>query len=228
MSSDPSKGQMESAPGQSELAETSERGRLIVVSAPSGAGKSTIIETVLPRIERLRFSVSYTTRSARLTEVEGEDYHFVSESEFTAMINRGEFAEWAKVHGNLYGTALSSIDDALANGDDIILDIDVQGADQIRRRVTDSFTVFVLPPSIQALEARLSKRNQNTSDDFQFRIANAAREVLRYEQFDYVIINDDLELAARTLEGIIRAERHRPSRMKARAQEIIETFGGNT
>ncbi|MGH9823396.1 MAG: guanylate kinase [Blastocatellia bacterium] len=228
MSSDlPKDRPTENEASQSGQREYLERGRLIVVSAPSGAGKSTIIEAVLPRIERLRFSVSYTTRRARGAEVDGVDYHFVSESDFTAMIGRGEFAEWARVHGNLYGTSLSCIDEATANGDDFILDIDVQGADQIRKRVVDSVTIFVLPPSSAALEARLSKRNQNTGDDFQFRLANASREVLRYEQFDYAIINDDLEHAAETLETIIMAERQRPARLRVRAQEIIMTFGGN-
>jgi guanylate kinase len=197
---------------------------LIVVSAASGAGKSSLIERVLTRVAHLHYSISYTTRQARGPERDGVDYHFVSEPEFLAMRERGEFLECASVHGHLYGTRASTIENERAAGHDVILDIDVQGAEQIREKMAEAVSVFVLPPSKQVLVARLSRRNLNTPADLARRLGNAATEVLKFDRFDYVIINDELERASAALESIILAERNRPPRQKAWIESIIETF----
>jgi guanylate kinase len=202
------------------------RGGLIVVSAPSGAGKSSLIDRVLTRLPDLQYSISYTTRQARGSERDGVDYHFISEQEFLTMQERGEFIEWARVHGHLYGTRAAAIESERAAGHDVILDIDVQGAEQIREKMAEAITVFVLPPSRQVLVARLSQRNLNTADDLGRRLANASNEVRKFDRFDYVIVNDDLERASAALESIIVAERSRPPRQKERIESIITTFRG--
>ena len=220
MSSDP--------PVQTEriAAGPAERGNLIVVSAPSGAGKSSLAERVLKRVEDLRFSISYTTRELRGNEQHGVDYYFVSEDEFREMRERDEFLECAEVHGHLYGTHLRSVEEMLAQGLDVILDIDVQGAEQVRRRVPEAILIFILPPSREVLEARLRARNLNEPADVARRLRNAAIEVQLYERFDYVVLNDDLDRALARLEAIIIAERCRPERNRNRIESIIATFGG--
>ena len=206
--------------------ERPDSGNLIVVSAPSGAGKSTLVRRALDSDPLLRFSVSYTTRKARGSEHNGVDYYFVSENEFAAMQDRGEFLESARVHGFLYGTKRELIEQTLAAGHDAILDIDVQGAAQIRRSLPAAITVFILPPSRQVLQSRLESRNLNEPSDIERRIRNAAEEVRTYNDFDYVIVNDDLERAAAALLALIVGERHRPGRQRNVAQAIIDTFGG--
>jgi guanylate kinase len=206
---------------------SSERGNLIVVSAPSGAGKSSLAQRALNRIEGLKFSVSYTTREPRGEEKDGVDYHFVSEDEFRAMQARTEFLESAEVHGYLYGTHRAAVDELLAQGLDVILDIDVQGAEQVRQRVPEAITVFILPPSREILEARLRSRNLNEPSDLERRLSNAADEVRLYEKFHYVIVNDDLDRALASLEAIITAERCRLSRQVTYVESILNTFGGD-
>jgi guanylate kinase len=203
-----------------------DRGNLIVVSAPSGAGKTSLAERVLKRLPDLRFSISYTTRAQRGSEQNGVDYYFVSESEFEAMQGRGEFLESAEVHGHLYGTHEKQVEDLLAEGFDVMLDIDVQGAEQVRGRMPDAILLFVLPPSREILESRLLTRNLNEPGDIERRLRNGAREVQLYERFDYVIVNDDLDRALAQLEAIIIAERCRPGRQSNRIESIIATFGG--
>jgi guanylate kinase len=203
-----------------------ERGNLIVVSAPSGAGKSSLAERLLKRVSNLRFSISYTTREARGAEQHGVDYYFVSEDEFRAMRERREFLECAEVHGHLYGSHERSVEEMLAGGFDVMLDIDVQGAEQIRRRVQGAISIFILPPSREILEARLRARNLNEPDDVERRLRNAGIEVQLYERFDYVVVNDDLDRALAQLEAIIIAERCRPDRQRNRIETIITTFGG--
>jgi guanylate kinase len=203
-----------------------ERGGLIVVSAPSGAGKSSLVHRALERVEGLRFSVSYTTRPPRAGEQDGVHYRFVGAEEFTARRERDEFLEWAEVHGNFYGTHRGAIEEILAGGFDAILDIDVQGAEQIRHSETEATTVFILPPSQGVLESRLRLRNMNTGDDLERRLRGAAIEVQLYSLFDYVIVNDDLDRATAQLEAIIAAERQRPQRNRNRIERIIETFEG--
>lgn len=203
-----------------------ERGILIVVSAPSGAGKSSLAERVLKLVSNLKFSISYTTREPRGTEQNGVDYYFVSQNEFESMQERREFLECAEVHGYLYGTHEKAVEEVLVTGCDVMLDIDVQGAEQVRRRVPDAILVFILPPSREILEARLRARNLNVPADSERRMRNAGIEVQLYERFDYVIVNDDLDRALTELEAIIIAERCRPDRQGNRIESIINTFGG--
>lgn len=217
---------MSSESAKSDAQHHVERGTLIVVSAPSGAGKSSLAERCLKRVENLKFSISYTTREPRGTEQNGVDYYFVSENEFESMQERREFLECAEVHGHLYGTHEKAVDDMLAMGFDVMLDIDVQGAEQVRRRVPDAISVFILPPSREILDARLQARNLNVPSDSERRMRNAGIEVQLYERFDYVIVNDDLDRALAELEAIIIAERCRPDRQRNRIESIITTFGG--
>ncbi|HJQ69615.1 MAG TPA: guanylate kinase [Blastocatellia bacterium] len=203
------------------------RGTLIVVSAPSGAGKSSLVEGALKRLDRLKYSVSYTTRKARGEERDGVEYYFIGEEEFLAMRERGEFLESAEVHGYLYGTQRATIERILAEGSDVILDLDVQGAAQIVRQMPEAVTVFVLPPSREILESRLRMRNLNDPEDLELRLKNASREVSEYRNFKYVIVNDDLERATRELEAVIIAERHLLGRQQQLVKPIIDSFGGN-
>ena len=206
----------------------SERGTLIVVSAPSGAGKSSLAERVLKRVGDLRFSISYTTREPRGSEQNGVDYCFVSEDEFNAMRERDEFLECAEVHGHLYGTHEKPVEELLSQGFDVMLDIDVQGAEQVRRRVPEAILVFILPPSCEVLQTRLRARNLNAPADIERRLRNAAIEVQLYARFDYVVVNDNLDRALAQLEAIIIAERGRPDRQRNRIESVIATFGGES
>jgi len=203
-----------------------ERGTLIVVSAPSGAGKSSLVERAMKRLGRLRYSISYTTRPPRGPERHGVDYFFVDETTFMEMRERGEFIESACVHGYYYGTHRATIEQMLAEGYDVIMDIDVQGAAQMRERMPEAVSVFVLPPSKKVLEARLRRRNLNAPEDLARRLANAAAEVRLYERFDYVIINDDRDRSFGALKAIIVAERRRPFRQRNKIRSILDTFGG--
>jgi len=209
-------------------ASQAERGTLIVVSAPSGAGKSSLAERVLKRLGDLRFSISYTTRGPRGSERDGVDYHFVSEDEFLAMRDRNEFLECAEVHGFRYGTHAKPVEELLSKGLDVMLDIDVQGAEEVRRRAPEAILVFIMPPSCEVLEARLRARNLNAPDDIERRLRNASIEVQLYERFDYVVLNDDLDRALAQLEAIIIAERCRPDRQRNRIEAVIDTFGGES
>lgn len=204
------------------------RGMLVVVSAPSGAGKSSLVERVLGRVERLRYSVSWTTRAARSRETEGIDYHFVSRDEFETMREGGGFLEWAEVHGHFYGTPRGRVEAALDEGSDLILDIDVQGAAQVRRAIAEAVSIFIMPPDRRVLETRLRSRDQNPPREIERRLRNAAVEIRSAEEFDYIIVNSDLDRAASALEAIILAERQRWRRMKQVTLSIIETFGGES
>lgn len=215
------------SPGsRTEPVTPAERGNLIVVSAPSGAGKSSLAERVLKRVEDLRFSISYTTREPRGSEQHGTNYYFVSEAEFLAMRERDEFLECAKVHGHLYGTHEKAVEEMVSQGFDVMLDIDVQGAEQVRRRVPEAILIFILPPSREVLEARIRARKLNAPGDIKRRLRNAGIEVQLYERFDHVVVNDDLDRALAELEAIIVAERCRPERQRNRIESIIATFGG--
>lgn len=204
------------------------KGNLIVVSAPSGAGKSSLVQKVLGRIEGLRYSISWTTRPARGAEQQEIDYFFVSPEEFEAMREQDGFLEHAVVHGYLYGTPIRWVRKVLSRGEDVVLDIDVQGARQIRSRMPEAVTVFVLPPNRAELEARLRSRNQNNEDDLQRRLSNSRSEVLEFQDFRYMIVNEDLERASSALEAIIIAERHRSQRLQETARRIVDTFGGES
>ncbi|HVG20542.1 MAG TPA: guanylate kinase [Blastocatellia bacterium] len=203
-----------------------ERGNLIVVSAPSGAGKSSLVQRALKKVTRLKYSISYTTRTPRGAEEHGVDYFFVSEADFLRMRERGEFLESAEVHGYFYGTHRATVEAMLDKGFDVILDIDVQGAEQILLHMPESVTVFIMPPTKKILESRLRARNLNAPDDLERRLRNATAEVRLYDRFDYVIINEIRDRAFGWLKAIIIAERRRPGRQKKRLQSIIATFGG--
>jgi len=200
-------------------------GNLIIVSAPSGAGKTTLVGEVLKRDRCIKPSVSYTSRAPRNQEQNGVDYHFVSRQEFRTMVECGDFLEWAEVHGNLYGTSRRMVEQLLGAGNDVILTIDVQGAAQARNLFPDAVSVFVMPPSYQILLERLDTRGANHSDDLKLRLNNAIRELAQFTNFDYLIINDDLDQATDELAAIVLAERSRCDRRRQIAEQIIKTFG---
>ncbi len=185
------------------------KGNLIVVSAPSGAGKTTLCNAILKSLDRISFSVSYTTRKPRKGEVEGVDYYFVDEKRFRQMIDRGEFAEWAVVHGNFYGTSRKVIDDLIERNIDVLLDIDIQGARQIKSLYPDAILVFIMPPSFEELKKRLLLRG---AENLEGRLKRAFEEIREYSFYDYVIINDNLERAVSDLRAIVVSERLRVKR----------------
>jgi guanylate kinase len=185
----------------------------VVLAAPSGAGKTTLARRLRERRDDVVFSVSATTRAPREGERDGVDYHFVPEPEFRRMIAAGELIEWAEVHGRLYGTPLSNVREAQARGEFLILDIDVQGAAQIRERVPEAVHVFILPPSGEELCRRLSGRGSEDAAARRRRLGNARDEIHRAGSFDYLVVNDDLERAVDAIEGVLMAEAHRVARM---------------
>ncbi len=184
----------------------------IVLSAPSGAGKTTIARALVEGTEDVVFSVSATTRPARDHEMDGVDYHFLSEQDFQAMIEADEFVEWAEVHGHLYGTSRKAVEEALDDGRFLILDIDVQGALQIRQRVADAVLVFVLPPSADVLVERLRERGTEGEDTVTRRIENARGELEQASQFDYIVVNENLDQAVDEVRGIVLAQGRRTDR----------------
>jgi len=200
--------------------DTNRRGTLVVVSAPSGAGKSTLCHEVRLRVPDLYYSVSYTTRSPRPGEVHGTDFYFVDEPTFTAMRERGEFAEWASVHGHWYGTPAAALEDALARGLDILLDIDTQGARQLRERYPEAVSVFIMAPSLAELEARLRERKSDAAGEIARRLNRAREEIAAWRQYDYLIINRDVKEAVDQLATIIQAERCRTSRLTLRLPDM--------
>jgi len=200
------------------------RGSVIVISAPSGAGKTTLVKRLLASFPDLAFSVSYTTRGQRPEEVEGRDYFFVSRPRFEGMVERGEFVEWAEVVGQLYGTARPVIEGAQAAGRDILLDIDVQGHAQVKQRLPGSVSVFVLPPSFEELERRLRCRGLDSEPDIQRRLQAARREVPRWPEYDYLIVNDLLAVATQELAAVVTAARLCRASQEVRAREIEKTF----
>jgi guanylate kinase len=187
------------------------RGRLFVIAAPSGAGKTSLVRALMEREPALRFSISYTTRPPRPTEIDGRDYFFVSQDEFAAMDERGEFLEHARVFDNRYGTARSPVEASLASGQDLILEIDWQGARQIRRTLPESRTIFLLPPSRAELERRLRGRGTDAEDVIQRRLRDAATDMSHWSEFDYVVVNDDFARALADLREIVGG-RGEPSR----------------
>ena len=197
------------------------QGLLFVVTAPSGAGKTSLINAVLAEDSRLRLSVSYTTRPPRPSEQNGREYHFVDDATFMAMLERGEFLESAEVHGHRYGTSQKAIDGTLDGGRDLVLEIDWQGALQVRRLHPECVRVFVLPPSLNELEKRLRARGQDSDEVIARRMAAAKDEIAHAPESDYVIINKDFENAKRDLLAIFRAERLKTERKLAQAGEFF-------
>ena len=196
-------------------------GNLFVISAPSGAGKSTLVNALLARDPQLRLSISFTTRSPRPGEVDGRDYRFVDTQTFEAMLERGEFLESAEVHGNHYGTSQKWIDEIRAQEYDIVLEIDWQGAQQVRRLYPETVTVFILPPSMAELERRLRSRGKDSEKVIQRRLANAAEEIGHVAEFDYVIINNEFGEAGNDLAAVVRTTRLTLAQQSARHPELF-------
>lgn len=192
----------------------------VVLAAPSGAGKTTIARALVDRWPEFVFSVSVTTRHARRGEREGVDYRFVSRPAFEAMIEGGELCEWAEVHGEFYGTPEANLLEAAGRGEHVVLDIDVQGARQIRERVPEAVLVFVFPPSAESLVARLTRRSTEDSGQMARRLRNAVTELDVAREFDYVVVNDELDGAVRQIRELVRAESHRPSRARDFEQDV--------
>jgi guanylate kinase len=200
------------------------RGLLFIVSAPSGAGKTTLVERLVEQLPNLRMSRSYTSRPARQGETSGVDYNFVERSRFEAMAAAGEFLEWAEVFGNVYGTCAEDTDRMLAAGDDVVLVIDVQGARKVRARGLETRTVFVMPPSFEVLEQRLRGRSKDSEAAIQRRLQVARDEVAAFTEYDFVVVNDGLAAAVDRLRGIVVSERARLQRMQREAETIVRTF----
>ncbi|MCX7634170.1 MAG: guanylate kinase [Syntrophales bacterium] len=200
-----------------------QRGIYIVVSAPSGTGKTSICRQVLARCPNLRFSVSHTTRPARRGEVHGRDYHFVTEGEFRAMVARDEFVEWTENYGHLYGTSFRAMEDLLSQGFDVIVDVEPGGAQAIRDRYPGGVFVFILPPSLTELRNRLSRRGGESPSAIEQRFAKAREEIGAYWRYDYIIINDELPQAVSDLYAIYTAETMRTARMTEYVQKLIKS-----
>jgi guanylate kinase len=180
---------------------------VFIISAPSGSGKSTLVNRLMASDQNLIFSVSYTTREPRGAEVDGHQYHFISRAEFEARIANGEFLEHAEVFGNYYGTHRGILERGQAEGKDVVLDIDVQGARQLKEKIPGAVSVFILAPSRDELAKRLRARSEDSEDVIRRRLAGAAREIQDYRLYDYVLVNDDLDLASARLQAIVEAER---------------------
>lgn len=199
-------------------------GNLIIVSAPSGAGKTTLVTEILRHDAQIRPSISFTSRAPRPGEIDGVHYHFVTLERFQHLMEEGELLEWALVHGNYYGTGRRAIDDLRQAGFDVVLTIDVQGERQVRQAFPDAITVFILPPSYQVLVERIGGRGDVEESEFRLRLRNALGEVAQYRRFDFVVVNDLLEEAVEELAIIIRAARLRGDRRSTIAEEILQTF----
>jgi guanylate kinase len=200
------------------------RGLLFVVSAPSGTGKTTVVERLVQVVPDLALSRSYTSRALRPGEADGVDYNFISRARFEEMVAAGEFLEWAEVFGNLYGTCATDVERDVASGRDIVLVIDVQGARQVRLRSANTVGVFVLPPSFDALEQRLRGRSKDPEEAMQRRLRTARNEVAAFAEYDYVIVNDELEACVDRLRAIVLAERTRLRAVREEIGRIIESF----
>lgn len=200
------------------------RGNLIIISAPSGSGKTSLAKRTLNQIPGLRFSVSHTTRQPRRGEVEGEHYFFVTERAFERMIEEQAFLEWAHVYGNYYGTSRAYVERKLAEGNDVLLDIDVQGARKVRMQVPEAISVFVFPPSYEELVGRLRRRGLDDPAVVESRLQTARNEIQEYCHYDYLIINEFIERSVNELQSIILAARCRRENVENRARGIVETF----
>lgn len=199
---------------------------VFIISAPSGSGKSTLVSRLLNEVPGVTFSVSYTTRKPRGLEEDGSAYHFIGREEFEQRIAADEFLEFAEVFGNYYGTHCGVLERARSEGKDLVLDIDVQGAAQLRKQIPDAVTIFILAPSRESLEQRLRARGQDKEEVIRRRLADAAKEISNYDLYDYVLVNDDLDEAAETLKSIVRAQRAKRERVEDRIRPILASFAG--
>ena len=204
--------------------EPGDRGTLFVISAPSGTGKSTLSRRLLKAVPGLRFSVSYTTRPCRTGELSGREYEFIDDQHFVGMVASGGFLEWAHVFGHKYGTGLAATEALLASGANVLLDIDVQGARQVRAAGLDAVGIFILPPEYAALKERLAGRGSEDPATLALRLREARREAMEYDRFDYVIVNADIEVASSMLSAIVVAESSRTARCRERVKRILSTF----
>jgi guanylate kinase len=201
-------------------------GNIVIISAPSGSGKSTIIRRLLASTRGLEFSVSYTTRRPRPREREGKDYFFIAVAQFKRMIAAHEFVEWAKVHGNYYGTPRRQMVEARQAGKDILLDIDVQGHRKVRRQLPEAISIFLLPPSFQELRRRLIRRHSDAPQTIEKRLAAAREEIRHWREYDYIVVNDDVRQTTGALRSILAAARFRQTNQQEKIRQILKTFGG--
>ena len=208
------------------MSDRDQSGNLIIVSGPSGAGKSALSKKVLQTLPHVRFSVSYTTRKPRRTEKNGVDYFFVDNPEFQALVHSNDLLEWAEVHGNYYGTSRKYVDDLLEQGYDVLLDIDIQGALIIRNKRAEAVGIFILPPSYQVLRDRLRKRSLDDDIVMEQRLKRACNEIGHYEDYNFLIINKDIDSAACELQSIIMSTHCRLSARVQSAKSILASFGG--
>ena len=200
-------------------------GKLFILSAPSGTGKTSLTKSLLRKDINLWLSISYTSRLMRPSEVEGHDYFFVKRNVFEKMLGDGEFIESAEIYGNLYGTSQKWINEAISSGKDILLEIDGQGARQVRKIFSDVVSIFVLPPSLETLENRLKDRNQDSKEVIAKRMAAAKEEISHVSEYDYVIINDNMDIALRDLVSVVQSERLRASAQLARYHDLVTQLG---
>ena len=200
------------------------RGTLYIVAAPSGAGKSSLVNAVLSRESGIALSISFTSRKARPGERHAQHYHFISKDEFEAMIAQGDFFEHALVHGDYKGTAKQSVEPQLAAGKDVLLEIDWQGARQVREKLPDAISIFILPPSKEALETRMRNRGQDSVQVIAQRLANAREEMSHYNEFDYVIVNEHFDAAVSELRAIFQAQRLKQDAQQQRHEALIKTL----
>jgi guanylate kinase len=200
------------------------RGKLYVVAAPSGTGKTSLVRAVIPRMPALRFSVSFTTRPARETEIPGRDYFFVSHEEFKRMIDDQEFLEHATVYGNSYGTSRRQVEEILTAGENVLLEIDWQGAQQIARAMPERRSIFILPPSRAALETRLRGRKTDSDEVIAGRLRESMADLSHWSEFDYVVVNDDFERATADLESILRGNGEHLLRDRTEVRELVRTL----
>jgi len=189
-----------------------QRGQTFIITAPSGTGKTTIIRAIRESGVGVGYCVSHTTRRPRHGEIQGKHYYFITRRDFESMVDARQFVEWAHVYGNLYGTSYSSLESQLSSGKDLLLDLDIQGSEAIKRRFPESLSIFILPPSIEALKERLRKRGANDKKDVDLRMKKAVEEIMRCREYDFIVVNDDLTQAVREIEAIILSERARTKR----------------
>jgi len=199
-------------------------GNVFVVSAPSGAGKSTLVQRLVRSVPDLVFSISFTTRKPRPGEVDGIDYFYIDEERFDRMVREGGFVEWVQVYGHRYGTGRDWLNGVLATGKDVLLDIETTGALNLRKAIPDARMIFILPPSAASLEQRLRSRGKDSDDQIAIRLRHARHELELYPAYDYLVMNDDLEIAYRQFEGIVFATRASRERMAPAALRILEGF----
>jgi len=198
-----------------------QRGQIFVITAPSGTGKTTVIRAIRERMNGIGYCVSHTTREPREGEIPGKHYHFVTRRDFEEMVDAHQFVEWAHVYGHLYGTSYSSMESARSSGEDLLLDLDIQGTEAIKRHFPESLSIFILPPSMEVLEQRLRERETKGKEDVDIRIKKAADEIRRCGEYDFIVVNDELAQTVREMEAVIISQRARTKRRYPLIQELF-------